>query len=586
MRHPNSIPFTLLLLLVMTGACDSPGESGKTILPEPFPMTAQEPMRDVDLIFVIDTSLSMMDEQVLLRQNFPQLIEQLKSITGGLPNLHLGVITPDLGAAPYDIPGCTELGQEGIFQKGHDNNCANPSQHRFLIDIEPRGCTIEKVSIDSRTSCPAHDCTQIHCDHDAFSDGQGGFFEPDGLTLAVDDNGCPRCRNYADETLEEVFACVADVGSSGCGFEQPLEALHRALTSTSPHNLGFLRSDAYLAVVFITDEDDCSVENTELFNPEGDAASPLGTMNSFRCTEFGITCDAEWNRVMPTGFATYTNCVSRPDGDPKRMLYPLERYTSFLSTIKNPSKVIATAVAGLTDGTVTVVLDIMQNPEVQNVCSSNNQFGAPAVRLLEFIDSFYDSTPEWARTSICDPDFTPALVGLGHRLATVVGTQCLSTVAAGCMDPSYAFGGEPFTDLPVEVAALCSPDCTVARVDQGNQTTPVPACDPGYEGGHPAVVDADLPVEACWHVAFNANCAIPCPEGSIEQGCDPASNPWNYPSRGAQLVVSQRTAPTEGIRIMATCASYQLIETDCNDGLDNDVDGRLDAADPDCQAQK
>ncbi|PKN48170.1 MAG: hypothetical protein CVU59_00080 [Deltaproteobacteria bacterium HGW-Deltaproteobacteria-17] len=586
MRHHLPLLYSLLLLLVLTSACDSSVEPRKTVLPEPFPMTAQEPMRDVDLVFVIDTSLSMMEEQVILRQNFPQLMDQLKNITGGLPNLHLGVITPDLGAAPYELPGCTGSGQEGLFQKGENNSCMNPSQHHYVIDVEPRGCTIDKVHIGDQISCPYNDCTQLHCDRDAFSDGQGGFLEPDGLTLTMDDNGCPRCRNFTDETLEEVFSCVADVGSNGCGFEQPLEALHRALTSTSPYNQGFLREDAYLAVVFITDEDDCSVEDTELFNPEGDIASPLGVMNSFRCTEFGVVCDAEWDRNLPNGFATYTNCVARPDGDPKRMLQPLDRYTGLLATIKNPSKIIATAVAGLTDGTVILSQDPYQNPEIQNVCSNEGQFGGPAVRLLEFIDSFYDATPEWAKTSICESDFSPALVGLGRRLASVVGTQCLSTVAAGCMDPAAAFGGEPLTELPQDVAGVCSPVCSVEQHDPEDQTSTIPACDPGYQGGHPATVDAGLPVEACWHVMFNANCSMPCPEGSLEQGCDPVSNPWNYPSRGAELVVSRRAPPSEGLRIQATCSSYELTETVCDDGLDNDADGRLDASDPDCQSQK
>jgi len=574
---------TLSLLALPLGwlACDSVKES-KAILPAPFPMTAQEPLRNVDLVFVVDTSGSMMEEQALLRQNFPQLMTQLQSITGGLPNLHLGVITPDLGSSPYNIPGCTNAGEGGIFQKGVGNLCNNPAQHSFIIDIEPRGCVIEKVGIGESTTCQTHDCAQANCDHDAFADGNGGFTEPAGLTLSEDEGGCPRCRNYADETLPEVFSCIADVGTSGCGFEQPLEALYQALTSQSPHNVGFLREDAYLAVVFITDEDDCSVENTEIFNPDGDISSPLGPMNSFRCTEFGVVCDADWNRVLSNGPQVYNNCVSRPDGDPKRMLYPLERYTGLLASIKNPSKIIATAVAGLSDGSLAVTADMNQFPQLESVCGSESSYGVPAVRILEFIDSFYPDTPIWAKTSICDSDYSPTLVGLGRRLATVVGTQCLSAVPAGCMDPSFAFGQSASTALPIEVAAICAPDCTVELVDENDVHAAVSACSADYQGGHPAAVDANLPEEACWHLSFSATCAAPCPAGSTEHGCDPVSNPWNYPSRGAQLVVSRRAAPTEGVRIAATCSSYALTEAACSDGLDNDADGRVDGEDPDC----
>jgi hypothetical protein len=242
-------------------------------------------------------------------------------------------------------------------------------------------------------------------------------------------------------------------------------------------------------------------------------------------------------------------------------------------------------VAGLSHGSVVVEQDINQNPAVQAICGTESNAAVGAIRIGEFVDSFYIQTPEWAKTSICDSDYSPALVGLGRRLATVVGTQCLAAVPAGCMDPSYAFGQVPSTELPPEVASICAPDCTVELVDEADHRTPVSACPTDYEGGHPAAVDENLPLEACWHVLYNRNCAMPCPEGSGEQGCDPDSNPWNYPSRGAQLIVSRRSAPTEGGRIAATCASYHLTETDCADGLDNDVDGRLDTADPDCAAK-
>ena len=43
---------------------------------------------------------------------------------------------------------------------------------------------------------------------------------------------------------------LASVGASGCGFEQHLEAVHRALAD-NPANAGFLRDDANLAVILV-----------------------------------------------------------------------------------------------------------------------------------------------------------------------------------------------------------------------------------------------------------------------------------------------------------------------------------------------
>ena len=82
---------------------------------------------------------------------------------------------------------------------------------------------------------------------------------------------------------------------AGCGFEHQFAAITRALGADGrgaapAENQGFLRPDAYLAIVMITNEDDCSARrpacrcstrrNTNL-------ASQLGPPANFRCNEFG-----------------------------------------------------------------------------------------------------------------------------------------------------------------------------------------------------------------------------------------------------------------------------------------------------------
>lgn len=573
----NSFLLLLSLFTLLFPACDDGGKKTANHYPEPFPMAAQDPLRNVDLVFVVDTSMSMLDEQAKLIANFPLFIDRLKAIHGGMPNLHLGVITPDLGSAPYNIPSCENGGDEGLFKKGADNQCANPAHH-YIVDVEPAGCSIEKVLVGNETRCVSHDCTQDNCSRDAFADGSGGFTEPSGLVLAEDEQGCPRCRNYQEETLAEVFSCIANVGAGGCGMEQPLEALMRALTTPAPQNQGFLRRDAYLGVVLLTDEDDCSAENTDLFNPENNSA--LGALTSFRCTEFGVVCDEPWNR-NPQGTELYHNCVSRPDSDPQRMLYPIGRYTAFLSAIKDASRIIASMVAGPYNGTLLVEPDTNMNPQLADTCSTNAS--QPAVRLQEFVDYFLPSPNDasWARTSICDDDISPALTGISTRLAAMVGTQCLAAVPAGCPDPAAAFGEPPLTALSANEASICQPECTVTLYGADGAQTTVQPCPADYAGGHPAAEDPQLPVENCWHLQYNANCAVPCPKGSETQGCNPDSNPWNYPSRGAQIVVSRRNAASF-VRVDAVCSSYHLTETECSDGMDNDADGRVDSQDPDC----
>src|SRR5215510_4872314 len=84
--------------------------------------------RDLDLLFLIDDSPSMADKQTNLANNFPRFIEVLSSIPGGLPNIHLGVATSDMGTqaedgAPPGLAigsqgqgGCSGLGKNGALQ--------------------------------------------------------------------------------------------------------------------------------------------------------------------------------------------------------------------------------------------------------------------------------------------------------------------------------------------------------------------------------------------------------------------------------------------------------------------------------------
>jgi hypothetical protein len=92
------------------------------------------------------------------------------------------------------------------------------------------------------------------------------------------------------EQVATDFACLAQLGIEGCGFEQPLESALQALwPSADPairfngdstdatlgrgdrDNAGFLRNDpatpATLAIVVITDEDDCSAFDPTLWLP-------------------------------------------------------------------------------------------------------------------------------------------------------------------------------------------------------------------------------------------------------------------------------------------------------------------------------
>ncbi len=156
--------------------------------------------KKVDLLFVIDNSGSMADEQINLVASFPALINGMRTELADTMGYNVGVISSD-----------TYIG---------DISCA-PLQDGNLIT--------RTAGIDSSNNVCG-----------PFASGK-------------------RYMTEADD-LETAFACAAQIGTSGDGNERPMSALSAALSPalTGPGmcNEGFLRDDALLVVVLITDEED------------------------------------------------------------------------------------------------------------------------------------------------------------------------------------------------------------------------------------------------------------------------------------------------------------------------------------------
>ena len=165
------------------------------------------PIHNADIVFVVDDSGSMAEEQANLARNFPVFMREL-NVPGA--DLHIAVVSSDMGAGAttYSQACATGGGDHGTFCNYHDRM---------------------GVAVDSCAKCAV--------------DVTGGRF-----LRTVN-------PNFPAGSLENTFTCMATFGTSGCGFEHQLSSLRTALTS--PANGAFVRDDAYLAFVVITDEDDC-----------------------------------------------------------------------------------------------------------------------------------------------------------------------------------------------------------------------------------------------------------------------------------------------------------------------------------------
>lgn len=200
------------LALVFAGceACTSPvGQPGSTIpgrcgLEAP----AIEPQR-TDILFVIDNSGSMAEEQQGIASELPGFIEALKQGGGVAQDFNVAVITTS------------------VYQ-----NALIGSQLNY-VEYPSQSGRLQAVPV------------QV----------EDGGFGP----------GPERVINGTDPALVEKFDRLIRQGTFGSGQETPFEALRLSVAgplSTEPvaqgGSFGFLRDGARLLVVMVTDEDDCS----------------------------------------------------------------------------------------------------------------------------------------------------------------------------------------------------------------------------------------------------------------------------------------------------------------------------------------
>lgn len=194
------------------------------------------PASSLDLLLVIDDSGSMARNQALLAEQFDSFLDVLAnppdSNGDGRPDypairdLHIGVVSTDLGSKDGVLVDCPARGDDGFL---------NPL--RYGLASSSRGST-------GASGLRPSDCATF----------------PPFLAFAPDRVVAP----VAHDVL-----CNVALSSFGCGIEQPLEAAYRAVVwrradnrpDNDGPNAGFLREDAQLAILVLSDEDDGSVRD-------------------------------------------------------------------------------------------------------------------------------------------------------------------------------------------------------------------------------------------------------------------------------------------------------------------------------------
>lgn len=414
---------------------------------------AQNGVDKVDVLFMIDNSGSMSEEQLKLSKELPRLVRVLTSgYLDGVPkmnappdftpvsSLHLGVVSSDLGVnGRAGVTGCgvtsflAEDQHTGVARVASQNK-PHGDEGRLLssAQVALSGVTVDSLGTPTVAIAPRADCANTKVDR---------FLSFDAGKTSVED-------------VSHAFGCVAELGVNGCGYEQQLESMWRALAPSSDvsfsggsagqggpsgFNNGFLRADSVLVVIVVSDEEDCSSPDASrdlVYAAAGNDANVL--------------------------------CTRNPNA-----LHPVKRYIDGLKSLKSPAyqdRIIFAGIVGVPTSDQTngktldqvLALPAMAVQEEGNegdvkrlrpACVSADAGRAdPARRMVEVAQSF---DKNGVVTSICEEDYGPALGAVINKIAEKLSGACLPRA--------------------LTVAADGKVDCTVVEIKAADDTTP---CDP------------------------------------------------------------------------------------------------------------
>lgn len=505
----------------------------------------QEGVDKVDLLFVVDNSGSMLEEQNALAANFPRMVRALASgdrdgnpattddAFPAVKDLHVGVVTTDLGTANTAYTGCTLplFGEDGVLRSRSSGGEGCAATYPAFLSFVPNAAG-----------------------NDTATGKTPGEFAAD-------------------------FACVAKVGINGCGFEQQLEAALKALTpSTSPlrfyrdtlgqgdrANAGFLRQDSLIAVVVVTDEEDSSFADPVIVdrsNPAVDAIHP-----DLRAMAF------------------------------PQLLHPVQRYIDGFKALRpnRDNLVVFAAITGIPldlvpgDGQVPNYNAILADNDLQytvretqdgllpscvNPSDPERGKAVPPRRIIEVARGFGTNA---TLQSICQDDFTPALDAIVRLLADKLNNVCLPrklnpNVAGevGCdvveilVQPGSAAAtdGAPTRCQDVEgcVGDPNSPNCPV-------ETTPIRVVD-GQEFCRVKQLSVTRSTDGSGNVT-----------GTIEAGAgwyyddfsDLTAMRCSAQETAQRIAFSNNAQPARGVRVSLEC--LQRVQSP---GSDSNAPGRID----------
>ena len=298
------------------------GSGGSSGLPSYPTDGSQTTSTKLDLLFVVDNSISMADKQTVLALSIPHLLRELVAGSADrapVQDLHVGVITSSLGG------------------HGGADVCSSPTTNdraQLLPTLARLPGMTSYQGLGFHKYAPA--------DANAMSD--------------------------VEQLSSSVVALMQAAGETGCGYEATLEAAYRFLVDPAPpldvtnngsvtvtngidstllaQRAAFLRPDSAVQVVFLSDENDCSIRDSSVGwvlatttgqmlprataacagDPNAACCSSCGSPDVAGCTPHAEDPNCQLGPLTPTEDVPNLRCFGQKRRYGIDLLHPISRY--------------------------------------------------------------------------------------------------------------------------------------------------------------------------------------------------------------------------------------------------------------------
>jgi hypothetical protein len=324
---------------------------------------------ELDLLLMVDDSPGMLGQQEFA-EALPALLDRLRALPGGVPDLHAGVITSGLPTGTNGAGGC------------------RPAADLNLLPAPNPACGLPGI--------------------DRFLRAPAGAGEPELAAFA------------------QKLGCLARVGQGGCAHEHQLASVISIFPPgmVSP-SARLLRERAHLVILFFTDEDDCSAPpDTTLF-----LADLPETGNGVRCALAGHVCGG-----LPPPAAEFKSPMglcAAAEGGP---LIPLGELTSRLLALRRDEQSFTVAgIFAVPAAHPEVPYEIRRDPQGRLEYASHCQSQLGEAKLGLRLQAFMDQLPAVAITEdICVDDLRPTMARIGRAITKRLTSTCVPGASSTC----------------------------------------------------------------------------------------------------------------------------------------------------------